>query len=33
MINASTSPNYQIFASIDINTKMQAGEMGEAFMA
>ncbi len=29
MINASTSPNYQIFASIDINTKMQAGEMGK----
>lgn len=29
MINSSTSPNYQIFASLDMNAKMQEGEAGK----
>lgn len=29
MVNASTSPNYQIFASLDMNAKMQEGEGGK----
>ena len=28
MVNSSTSPNYQIFASLDMNTKIQEGEAG-----
>lgn len=29
MVNSSTSPNYQIFASLDMNAKMQEGEAGK----
>lgn len=29
MINSSTSPNYQIFASLDMNAKIQEGEAGK----
>lgn len=29
MVNSSTSPNYQIFASLDMNAKMQEGESGK----
>lgn len=29
MVNASTSPNYQIFASLDMNAKMQEGDAGK----
>lgn len=29
MINSSTSPNYQIFASLEMNAKMQEGESGK----
>lgn len=29
MVNSSTSPNYQIFASLDMNAKMQEGKAGK----
>lgn len=29
MVNSSTSPNYQIFASLDMNARMQEGEAGK----
>ena len=29
MVNSSTSPNYQIFASLDMNAKMQEGDAGK----
>lgn len=29
MINSSTSPNYQLFASLDMNAKMQEGDAGK----